>query len=163
QTFRGGVHVATADVNGDGQDDVITAPGNGGGPLVRVWDGNTGAMLKQFMAYDANFRGGAWVAGGDMNGDGKAEIVTGAGQGGGPDGDGVDEVLVGSGAVASSHVRVLNATDGRTNNNYPNGFQAFPDTPNMSGVRVKAVDLNGDKIAEIVTAAGPGTRSVVRT
>lgn len=35
--FRGGVHVATADVNGDSIPDTITAPGFGGGPVVRVW------------------------------------------------------------------------------------------------------------------------------
>ena len=43
------------------------------------------------------------------------------------------------------------------------GIQAFPDTPNVFGARVKAVDLDGDKQAEILTGPGPGTRPQVRT
>jgi len=40
--------------------------------------------LLNFFAYDKNFRGGVNVAAGDINGDGKDEIITGAGPGGGP-------------------------------------------------------------------------------
>lgn len=83
-SFRGGVRVATGDVNGDGVTDIITAPGFTGGPLVKVFDGNTGAMLRAFLAYDAGFRGGVYVAAGDVNNDGFADIATGAGEGGGP-------------------------------------------------------------------------------
>ena len=41
--FHGGVRVATADINGDNIKDVITAPGPGGGPDIRVFDGASGA------------------------------------------------------------------------------------------------------------------------
>ena len=37
--FSGGVHVASADVNGDGKDDLITAAGPGGGPQVNIYLG----------------------------------------------------------------------------------------------------------------------------
>jgi len=37
--FTGGVRVATGDVTGDGFDDLVTAPGQTGGPLVKVYDG----------------------------------------------------------------------------------------------------------------------------
>src|SRR5205085_2327868 len=82
--FRGGVRVATGDVDGDGTADVVTGAGAGGGPHVRVFSGATGAVLSEFFAYDPAFRGGVFVAAGDVNGDGRADIVTGAGAGGGP-------------------------------------------------------------------------------
>ncbi len=80
--FTGGVRVAVADVNGDGRDDIITGAGAGGGPHVRVFSGTTGQVLDSFYAYAPNFTGGVYVAGGDYNGDGKADIITGSGAGG---------------------------------------------------------------------------------
>ena len=87
--FTGGVHVATGDVTGDGIPDVITAPGPGGGPHVRVFDGAallTGVVdeVYSFFAYAPGFTGGVFVAAADVNGDGRADIITGAGPGGGP-------------------------------------------------------------------------------
>lgn len=89
--FRGGVDVAVGDVDGDGVAEIITAAGPGGGPHIKIFKSN-GTLLGQFFAYDTKFRGGVQVSTGDIDGDGKAEIVTGAGPGGGP------------------HVRVFTAT-----------------------------------------------------
>src|SRR5262249_34424742 len=47
-SFRGGVRVAQGDFTGDGTDDIVTAPGPGGGPHIRVWDGATGNLLNEF-------------------------------------------------------------------------------------------------------------------
>ena len=41
-------------------------------------------MQGQFFAYAENFYGGVSIASGDVDGDGLAEIITGAGAGGGP-------------------------------------------------------------------------------
>jgi hypothetical protein len=82
-SYRGGVRVAVGDVSGDGVDDIVTAPGPGLAPLVKVFDGTTGEELASFLAYD-NFLGGTYVAVGDVNGDGFADILTGADAGGGP-------------------------------------------------------------------------------
>ena len=83
-SFAGGVRVATADVNGDGFFDIVTAAGGGGGPVVNVFSGTDGALLSHFFAFDPGFRNGFSVAAGDLDGDAKAEIVVGAGNGGGP-------------------------------------------------------------------------------
>ena len=97
--FAGGVHVAAGDVDGDGRTDIITGAGPGGGPHVEVFSGADvtrfelfspydaafyESVLGGFFAYDPFFPGGVHVAAGDVDGDGRADIITGAGPGGGP-------------------------------------------------------------------------------
>ncbi len=149
--FLGGVHVATGDVNGDGLDDFITAPGQNGGPDVKVYDGFSGNLIFEFNAYDPGFRGGVFVAAADINKDGHADIVTGAGPGGGP------------------HVQVFNGTqlnltgaDGRLQTTaLLDSFFAY-DSRFTGGVTVAAGDINGDGRVDIVTGAGPGGGPHVR-
>ena len=129
--FTGPVAIQTGDVNGDGIPDVAIAPGAGGGPRVRVVDGKTGSELASFFAYDSEFRGGVNIALGDINGDGKLEVVTGAGEGGGP------------------HVRVFNGQTGEVVSEF------FPyEIETRGGVHVATGDLNGDGKAEIITTPG---------
>ena len=82
--FTGGVFVAAGDIGNDGNIEVVTGAGQGGSPIVAVWDPYTGALLAQFMAYAESFTGGVRVGINDGNGDGIADILTGAGPGGGP-------------------------------------------------------------------------------
>lgn len=82
--FAGGVTVAIADVLGDSAPELITGAGPGGGPNVHVYS-IAGDLLADFNAYVDNFRGGVFVAAGNVDGDAKAEIVTGPGYGGGPE------------------------------------------------------------------------------
>ncbi len=83
-SFTGGVTLATADVNGDGFPDIVVGAGPGGGPRVAVFDGRTGVPIRTFFAFESGFRGGVSVAAGDVTGDGRADLVVGAGPGGGP-------------------------------------------------------------------------------
>ena len=82
--FRGGVNATMADVTGDGIPDLVTGTGPGGGPVVKVFDGATFALVTSFFAYEPSFRGGVTVAAGDVTGTGTGSIVTGTGFGGGP-------------------------------------------------------------------------------
>jgi hypothetical protein len=131
--FLGGVRVATGDVNGDGIDDVICGAGPGADPHVVVFDGVTGQLIRSFDAYDAGFHGGVFVGAGDVNGDGLADIVTGAGPGAGP------------------HVKVFDGATGAE----VRSFFAF-DAGFHGGVSVRAGDVNGDGRGDIVVGAGPG-------
>jgi hypothetical protein len=129
--FKGPASLAVADTNGNGHLEIIVGAGAGGGPQVLIVS-LEGKLLSNFFAYDKNFRGGVNVAAGDINGDGKAEIVTGAGEGGGP------------------HVRYFN-----DRGEFRGHFFAY-DENFRGGVNVAAGDINGDGKAEIVTGAGPG-------
>ncbi|MFZ9824629.1 MAG: FG-GAP-like repeat-containing protein, partial [Gemmataceae bacterium] len=82
--FSGGVFVSVGDIGSDGSFEVVTGTGQGGGPVVGVWNALTGNQLALFFAYSPNFTGGVRVAVSDANGDGISDLVTGAGPGGGP-------------------------------------------------------------------------------
>ena len=63
--FAGGVRVAAGDLNGDGATEIITAPGPGHAPLVRVFRTYANGALSElsaFYAYDSGFSGGVFVA-----------------------------------------------------------------------------------------------------
>lgn len=137
--FTGGVRVATGDINGDGRADIITGSGPGGVAHVKVFHGSTLAELRSFFAYGANFSGGVYVSGGDIDGDGIADIITGAGPGAGP------------------HLKVF---DGKTGSEV-RSFFAYSAGFN-GGVRVASGDLNGDGRSEILTSPGVGMAAAVR-
>jgi hypothetical protein len=79
-TFKGGVRVAAADMDGDGKAEIIAAEGPGGEPRVRVFKLD-GTLLSDLMVYSQDFKGGVDVAAGDVIGDSKNEIVTASGKG----------------------------------------------------------------------------------
>lgn len=82
-TFRGGVRVAAADMDGDGRVEIITGPGTTGGPHVRIFK-STGVEVKGFFAYASNFYGGIDVTAYKATSNSPATIITGPGLGGGP-------------------------------------------------------------------------------
>ncbi len=88
--------------------------------------GGEGIIASSFSAYNDGFLGGVRLAMGDVNGDGKDEIITGAGPGGGP------------------QVRVFDQ-----NGKVSNQFFAFEET-DRNGIVVATGDTNGDGIEEIL-------------
>jgi FtsP/CotA-like multicopper oxidase with cupredoxin domain len=141
-SFTGGVQTAVADVNNDGISDLIVGAGPGGGPRVIVYNGATNftTQLFDFFAFSSSFTGGVDVAGGDFNADGFADIVVGAGPGGGPQ---------------------VNIFDGRTGNILTQFFaydQSF-----RGGVTVAVGDIDGSGFNSVVTGAGAGGGSHVKS
>jgi len=121
-----GAAVAAGDVNGDGEPEIITGAGWGGGPHVRIFNYNGKILLGEFFAYDPDFRGGAYVAAGDLNGDGQPEIITGAGWGGGP------------------HLAIFNGRGEKLNQ-----WMAY-DASKREGVKVASNDIDNDGKMEII-------------
>lgn len=86
-----GVRVAAGDLENLDRDFIVTAPGQGGGPEVRVFDGQrvipraqpgtAAPATRAFFAGDTLNRAGVYVAVGDFNGLAQADIVTGTGSG----------------------------------------------------------------------------------
>jgi|WetSurMetagenome_2_1015567.scaffolds.fasta_scaffold01305_5 hypothetical protein len=127
--FKGDVSLAAADLDGDGNKEIVVGAGAGGGPQVRIFNKDGRLLTGGFFAYDRNFRGGVNVAAIDLNGDGTNEIITGAGSGGGP------------------QVRIFNK-DGKV----LGGFFAY-DKNARNGVTLSVGNVNGGSDREIITVA----------
>jgi FG-GAP-like repeat len=151
--FSGGVRVAAGDVTGDGIPDIVTAPGPGMAPLIRVWSGATGQLVNQFFGFDPHFLGGAFVAIGDVNGDGRKDITVTLGGGGGP----FARTFSGKTLGIISNITAFNPGS-------PTNGQPFTGGNNIwaSGLRVATAPLFTDNLADVIVASGPGRRPEVR-
>ena len=81
--FVGGVSLAAGDVDGDGRADIIVGAGAGAGPHVRAFN-VVGKSLASYYATPATgvlTSKGIRVGADDINGDGRADILTAAGAG----------------------------------------------------------------------------------
>jgi RHS repeat-associated protein len=150
-SFRGGARAALGDITGDGFSDLIVVAGFGGGPRVSVWDGASLADGKwwrkpigDFFAFELALRNGVFVAAGDVDGDGYADLVASGGPGGGP------RVSVFDGRQLSESGTQIRKAD----------FFAG-DIGNRGGTPVVARDLDGDGFADLLAGAGAGAGSRV--
>src|SRR5262249_16954224 len=85
----------------------VTGADAGGGPHVRVFDGEGLHEKFSFYAFSPSFTGGVRVALGDVAGDGTPDVIAAAGPGGGP------------------HVRVFNGKTGQQINGPLGSFYAY--------------------------------------
>jgi hypothetical protein len=138
--FKGGVRVGAGDVNGDRIADILCGPGEGKGTILKVFNGVNLTVLANFDVYPtftpgsakAKLHPGLEVAAGFIDTDNRAEIVTGPGVGG------------------RGNLRVTRAVD----NQLISSFLAFG-PGYRGGLRVGAIDVNGDGRADVLGAPTP--------
>ena len=146
--YTGGVRVAIGDVNGDGYADLITGTGVGGGPHIKVFDlrGGQPVTIASFFAFEPTFMGGVYVATGDINADGYADVIVGAGQTGGP------------------RVKVFNGAAGYAINTIAPAMDFFAYDPIFTGgVTVSAGNRDTQPGDEVITGAGVGGGPNIRS
>ena len=127
-----GAYVALSDVNGDGRLDIIAGSGLGGGTM-KAFNGVNASLLQTETPFGAKYKGGIRVAGGDVNGDGRGEIITGQGSLGSKvkvffTGKGPDPIEFDGSSGTAPHLR--------------------------DGVFLATGDTTGDGIAEIIIGRG---------
>lgn len=142
-SFRGGVNIIAADLDSDGQEEIIAAPEGAGGPNIRAYRLVEGQfkLLTWFMAYQSNFTGGVNLTSGDIDGDSQREII------------------IAPAALGGPNIRAYKFMQGEFN--LLDWFMAYQEEF-IGGVNLITADLDGDLKDELITApqkdGGPNVR-----
>lgn len=147
-TFSGGVRVAFGDMSGDGIDELIVSAGTGGASRISVYDGKTvrpqnakpTSIMTDFYAFEPGITNGTYIATGDINGDGRDDLIVGAGEG------------------AGCRVKVFSGKSllaGNTTTYMADFFCGDLNANIGTGARVASADVDGDGRADVITTVGP--------
>lgn len=137
QDFVFGANVACGDVDGDQKQEIVIAP-RLGGSQIQIFSDDGKAKYPSFNAFGKIFYGGMDVALGDLDSDGKDEIIVGAGNGG------------------SSQIKIFDFL-GKEKSSF---FAISKNFHNRITLAVEDVDRDGKR--EIIVGTGEGGRSLVR-
>jgi hypothetical protein len=108
-------------VNGDYHKEVLVAAEPGGAPVVNAFDATTSTLVHQYTVFGPTFTGGIYLAAGNVDNQGK------------------DDLIVGPGFTGAPFVNIFEGSTGVRTHQY----QIFGTTFTI-GVRVAAVDGDGD-------------------
>lgn len=125
-TVRADGFVTSGNISGDATSEIISSFGKGTEPRIRTYS-RIGQQLGSFLAYPSAYRGGVVHTTGDLDGDGK------------------DEIIVGT-ATGTAQVRVFSGTGTLVR-------QFFAFAKNYTGgVRLAVADTDGNGSKEIVVS-----------
>ena len=124
--------MAAGDLNGDGRAEIITGSGPGMSATVHVYDGVSRRLVNSFLPFGATFKGGVFVAAGDVNGDGVRDVITSADRGWLPYVSVFEGASVYDGGAVTQLAR----------------FRAFSNQ-NRTGVRVGVAPVEGSSIGDV--------------
>ena len=137
--FRGGLKIASGDIDGNGRDEIITGAGPGEEPHLRVFDMN-GNLIWETFVFDQDFKGGIDVTAGDVNGDGK------------------DEIIISQLSNGQAWVKIYQVNEQKT---VLANFLAFASNF-KGGCHIASGDIDGDGKDEIIAGAGSSGRPQIR-
>lgn len=140
RNLKSGIRVSTADIDADGEDEIVVGSGEGAAPHVRVFERDGSLKPIDFRPFHPNSRTGVDVAGGDIDGDGKDEIIMSVFRNG------------------ETWVKVYRYNAQRT---IVGEWVAY-ERGQQFGSSVSAGDIDDDGKAEIITNAGPTGEPHVR-
>lgn len=136
-TWRTGVNISVGDVNGDGNNEIVTSPRGTSVPLIRVFN-NAGLKIGEFYSFPQNWKIGSKIATGDV------------------DGDGTEEIIIMPAIKSGAQIRIFNMAG-----TVKYQFFTFPQTWRLD-LNVAAGDVNADGKAEIVVSTRAGYTPHVR-
>lgn len=134
---KGADEMRLADLNGDGNVEIIMMPVDGS-PHLRIMD-HQGVELGQFFAYDQNATIDLQLYTGDLDGDGNLELIT------------------MPASKGTAQVRVFDLAGQMITQ-----FYAFPENVIAQGFEMLVADVDNDAMDEMVVVAGEGQGSTVR-
>lgn len=137
--FTGGISVSLSDADLDGTLDIVVAAGLGGGPHVKILNGRTLEVIREFFAFDPSINLGVSLFTGNF------------------DSDAGDEIVVALGAGGPSLIRIFDLATGRLEREIEVFEPGF-----TGGVKVGASDYNHDGKLDLLAGAGPGGAPRVR-
>ncbi|MDI3496206.1 MAG: hypothetical protein PWQ35_227 [Patescibacteria group bacterium] len=140
KSYRGGINVTVADIDDNGQGEIIVTPQGGRLAEVKIFD-NRGNLQRTFAGVNSSWQGGLQVAAGNIDGSGDLEIV------------------VAMQAGAEPQVRIFSARG-----KLQGIFLAY-EKDFRGGVNLTVANIDGrldrDK-AEIIVSPGPGRKAQVK-
>ncbi len=136
--YRGGITFAVCHFERGGEAQLLVGAARGGGPHVRLFNLDGSIYRSGFFAFPRASRGGVQVACADVTGDGR------------------DDIIIGAGVGNSAEIKLFDPDA------HLLGEVITFDPKKTNGVYVAGADFDGDGRAEIIASDGPGGGNMVK-